>query len=640
MKTALSILGFMVAGVLQAQVTDKELDPVTVTGSLLPKEVSRTGRNIVVIKSDQFRNLPFHSIDELLRYLPGIEVQMRGPMGSQSDIVLRGGTFQQVLVLLDGVRINDPNTGHFNSYIPVSPAEIDRIEILKGASSAIYGSDAVGGVIQVITKTFAAKPGEKHLSAGAQAAVGEYGLLNLSAGGFYQGAKTSAGAGWLHNSTDGQIQRGARGYVEANTFSASVSHLVNKDLQVSFRAAYDDRDFAAQNFYTSFTSDTASEKVRTVWTQARVTYTGFRSHRFVLDASYKNVKDEYIYSSRALPNESTSEMLQLNLRDEWKISEGSSLVGGVQLVNKKIESNDRGEHILNQAGIFLLLNQKLFTGFTINPAVRIEWNKLSGTEFIPQVSMAYQVKKVVLRAGAGKTIRDADFTERFNNYNKPLVTSGRVGNPDLTAERSVSYELGADWFAGKVLKLSATGFRRNHRKLIDYVVTPYAQMPRRDNLSPGSVYALASNISEVNTSGLELDLSYQQQLPGNAGKLAAGAGFVWLDSQSPDSVLSFYVSSHAKTLFNFYLAYEFNNLTISFNGVYKTRLTQKADPIQATLTPSYFVWHGRVAYSLFRKRLNCFVQVNNISNLHYSDLLGAVMPGRWFSAGLAANLGN
>ena len=126
-----------------------ELDPVTVTATLTPVSSSVTGRNITVIKGDRFINMPVNSIDELLRYVPGLEVQMRGPMGSQSDLVVRGGTFQQVLVTLDGVRLNDPNTGHFTSYIPISPAEIDHIEILKGAASAIYGSEAVGGVIHV-----------------------------------------------------------------------------------------------------------------------------------------------------------------------------------------------------------------------------------------------------------------------------------------------------------------------------------------------------------------------------------------------------------------------------------------------------------------------------------------------------------
>src|SRR5215211_5365398 len=110
-----------------------ELDPVTVTAGLTTQNQSHTGRNIFVIKGEKFNDLPVHSIDELLRYLPGIEVQSRGPLGAQSDIVLRGGTFQQVLVIVDGIRLNDPNTGHFTSYIPVAPSEIERIEILKGA---------------------------------------------------------------------------------------------------------------------------------------------------------------------------------------------------------------------------------------------------------------------------------------------------------------------------------------------------------------------------------------------------------------------------------------------------------------------------------------------------------------------------
>ncbi len=164
---------------LQAQEIEKEneLNPVTITASMIRQRASETGRNITVIKGEQFRHLPVHSLDELLRYLPGVEMQARGPMGSQSDIVLRGGTFQQVLVILDGMRLNDPNTGHFNSYIPIAPAEIERIEVLKGASSAIHGPDAVGGVINIITKSFAAKKGSDALQFSAGSGAGEYGLL-------------------------------------------------------------------------------------------------------------------------------------------------------------------------------------------------------------------------------------------------------------------------------------------------------------------------------------------------------------------------------------------------------------------------------------------------------------------------------
>src|SRR5690606_24554045 len=136
-------------------------------------------------------SLPVRSIDELLRYIPGVEVQLRGPMGAQSDIVMRGGTFQQVLVILDGMRLNDPNTGHFNSYIPIAPAEIDRIEILKGASSAIYGSEAVGGVIHIISRSFASKKGITKKELSLQGSVGEYDLYSAQAGGYYQSGNTA-----------------------------------------------------------------------------------------------------------------------------------------------------------------------------------------------------------------------------------------------------------------------------------------------------------------------------------------------------------------------------------------------------------------------------------------------------------------
>lgn len=107
-----------------------DLNTVTVTNNRNEEGLITTGRNILVIRGDQFLRQPVHSIDELLRFLSGVEVQQRGIGGSQSDIILRGGTFQQVLVVLDGIRLNDPNTGHF-FYIPIAPAEIDRIEILS-----------------------------------------------------------------------------------------------------------------------------------------------------------------------------------------------------------------------------------------------------------------------------------------------------------------------------------------------------------------------------------------------------------------------------------------------------------------------------------------------------------------------------
>ncbi|CAF3927166.1 unnamed protein product, partial [Rotaria sp. Silwood1] len=97
----------LVAGSVYVNAQDNTLNPVTVTSSVTPIKASETGRNITVIKGEQFAKQPIQSIDDLLKYLPGVEVQQRGPMGAQADIVIRGGTFQQVLVVLDGIRLND-----------------------------------------------------------------------------------------------------------------------------------------------------------------------------------------------------------------------------------------------------------------------------------------------------------------------------------------------------------------------------------------------------------------------------------------------------------------------------------------------------------------------------------------------------
>jgi iron complex outermembrane receptor protein len=159
---------FCICSILCSKKTlTQDLETIVITGNLSAQKLKETGRNILVINQDEIQRYPVNSLDELLKILPGIEVQQRGPQGAQSDIIIRGGTFQQVLVVIDGIRINDPLTGHFSSYIPIHPNEIDRIEILKGSTSGVFGPDAVGGVINIITKQFQ----EKYINEKKQAQV-------------------------------------------------------------------------------------------------------------------------------------------------------------------------------------------------------------------------------------------------------------------------------------------------------------------------------------------------------------------------------------------------------------------------------------------------------------------------------------
>ena len=209
-------------------ISDIELDSVTIYMSRMNMPQPELGRNVSVIDGKQLSQLPVSSIDELLRYIPGIESQTRNGFGVQADFIIRGSTFNQVLVVVDGVRMNDPLTGHFNSYIPVTPAEIERIEVLRGPASSIFGADAVGGVINIVTKTFSRQQSAN--SGTIEARFGENNLRTVNAGGYLAKDRWDFSAGLQSNVSDGQeLPTGINNYFKVHTFSASAGNELTDD---------------------------------------------------------------------------------------------------------------------------------------------------------------------------------------------------------------------------------------------------------------------------------------------------------------------------------------------------------------------------------------------------------------------------
>ncbi len=605
--------------------TTHDIAPVTITAGLHPQ--TETARAVEVISGKTFADLPVHSLDELLRYVPGVEVQARGPMGSQSDIVIRGGTFQQVLIVVDGLRLNDPITGHFNSNIPIAPDEIDRIEILKGAASAIYGAEAVGGVVHIITKTFS---GKKETTGQARLSGGQYGLFGAQAGGTIFRKSTTISGGLLLNHADGAPQRGTTGFFDNTTASLSVAQQLGGGWTMSARTAYDNRDFSAQNFYTTFASDTAREKVRTFWQQASLQYQKGRWN-VRLDGGYKTLRDEYAFSPSAVANDNRASLLQGLAVASVALSPQSNLTLGGQVISGKMESNDRGNHQLGQGGVFALYSHRLWGKLLVEPALRLSFPQREKALLIPQLAAAWKGKGYKIFGSVGTSLREPDFTERFNNYQKPSVKSGSIGNPDLVAEKALNYELGATLQPSEALTLTATAFRREQQNLIDFVTTPFAQMPRTENLLPTGSYALARNIASVATTGLEIAGQYQKTLP--KGRISGGAGLTFLNSEGSNGAPGFYISSHARFLANGFVSVQHRWLTVSATGLYKERQTFAAPAIEARVSPSYFTLGVRAEARVVRW-LSVFAQADNVTNAQYSDLLGTPMPGRWWSGGV------
>jgi iron complex outermembrane receptor protein len=629
-KTGFLLLGLSICLNSYSQNKEISLDPVAVSATLSPAAVSKSGRNIVVITAAEIEKMPASSLDEVLRYLPGMEVQSRGPLGAQADFSLRGGTFQQVLVILDGVRINDPLTGHFSSYIPIAPAEIERIEILKGSSSAIYGADAVGGVINIISKSFHATKQEKTSEVSAELGRGEYNLYKNRAGLSWQNKGTIFSAGYLLNKTDGQMLRGSRSFLDMNTLSLSAKQFIGENTSIAYRYARDSRDFNAQNFYTQFLSDTASEKVSTEWHQASFNHQHGK-HQIRLDGSWKSVSDRYQFNRTRPANTNYSGIAQAQLTHIVNMGEKTGISSGVQWISRNVESNNRGNHRIGYGGIFTVLNQRFGDNLVVSPAIRIDFNERSGTEILPQLNVSWRRESFQLRGSAGRSTREADFTERFNNYLAP-VSGTRIGNPDLRPESAWNAEAGGDFYLSENLRISGTLFGRFHKNLIDYQLTPYAEMPRKDNLKPEVSYLLARNLSRVQTLGIESDIWLRTELrPGH--RLDGSIGLILMESNTDGNTPSLYVSNHARFLGNYNLMYTANQFSLSANGLYKIRSSSSQAGL-LTLSPDYFMMNLRAEYRLFENSLIVFFQADNVLNKRYTDILGPQMPGRWLSGGI------
>jgi len=644
----LSPILFLLAGLpaLQAQFSTLA-DTITVQSARVPARIGETGRNISLLDPADLQQAPYTSLDELLQYVPGVEVQSRNAFGVQGDISLRGATFTQVLVLIDGMKLNDPLTGHFNHAIPVTPAEIARIEVLRGAASAIYGADAVGGVINIVTKTHDPQQDDATQLEG-QLHYGEHSLLMARQGFALQRGKLFLSGGFRMNQSAGEpiaerplgniTLEAYRNFFDIKTAGLNLGYRLGKGWLLRARTAYDQRDFSARFFYTASPLDQSEETTTTWWNQLRATRTGQRS-RTDIHLAYKRNTDRFVFNPDfPSTNEHLSQFYNLNANHSLELSPRWSVNLGTQFTYRTIESNDRGNHDDTHAGLYGMAVWRPLRTLTLTGSLRYDYDENYGSELTPQLNIAYQVlPRLRLRASAGRSIRAADYTERYVSFNLADLSPGRnLGNPDLLAERSWSQELGLDADLGEHLQLKATGFLRQGRNLIDYVETNAADIPNNDRLQEGADYFFAQNIADVRTQGVEAELWYRRAL-GRRGHLQASLGYIYLNTGNPGGLVSVYISSHARHLLTANLRLRAGAFELGVNGLYKQRNDRFAESIDSTLEPAYTLWNARAGYRILPE-LGLSLQVHNLFDADYQDILGAPMPGRWVMGGLFFNL--
>ena len=624
----------------------RRLTEVTVYATRLGQLAGQTGRYVTVVPGSSLSRYPVTSLDDLLRFLPALEVQSRGSMGAQSDITLRGSTFNQVLLLLDGMRLNDPLTGHFAGYLPITPAEIEQIEIVRGPGAALYGPDAVGGFINIVTKTFAATHRPDGVELAGTFMAGEYGLKSTNAGFYGQDKGLRLAGGILNNTASGQLRdapSSARNDVKLNTYSLSGAYQITEKLSAAARASFDRRDFNAQYFYTTNATDQARETASRDWYQGQLRYEWNERARTELQIVGTASTDLYVFTPTSTPSDHLMHYLNVQGQHQLQLSPKVRATLGGQADRRAIQSNDRGTHDTWHAGAFAVAAIAPTAGLNLTAALRLDHDQAYGTELVPQLNTSQQLsEKLTVRAAVGRAIRAADFTERYTSNVRPgIVPTGfNVGNPGLQAERTINYEAGFDYQPWRALTLRGTYFNRYGKNLIDYVNQSGNQVIEATgfaNLNSAATYRFAQNLFAVTTQGIETEVTTRAQLaPGL--RLDGSVSYTWIHLNKEGDVVSQYLANVARHLVTGTVSVTHRRGTLTVSGLFKQRDAQAAAAISRELTPSYAVFNGRLDVALLPERLWLTGQVQNLFNAKYADLLGAQMPTRWLMAGVRVAL--
>ena len=633
-------------------VGQRTLGEVTVYASRLGQLAGQTGRYVTIVPGATLSRYPVASLDDLLRLLPALEVQSRGNFGTQADITLRGSTFNQVLILLDGMRLNDPLTGHFAGYLPITPAEIEQLEIVRGPGAALYGPDAVGGFLNIVTKTFAATHRPDAVELAGTFLAGEYGLKSTNAGFYGQDKGLRLAGGILNNTASGQLldlPGGLRNDFKLNTYSLSGAYQLTEKFSAAARASFDRREFNAQNFYTTNVGDRARETTSRDWYQGQLRYEWSERARTELSVVGTSSTDLYVYTPTSAASDHLLHYLNVQGQHQLQVSGKVRVTLGGQADRRAVQSNDRGDHAVWHTGAFGVAAIAPTAGLHLTAALRLDHDQNYGTEVVPQLNASQQVgEKLTVRGAVGRAIRAPNFTEQYNSAIRPgpVPTGFNVGNPGLSAERTLNYEAGLDYQPRPALTLRGTYFNRYGRNLIDYVSQPGRQVIEASgfpNLSATATYRFAQNLFAVTTQGIETEATARAQLADNL-RLDGSVGYTYVHLGVAGDVQSQYLSNVARHLVAGNVSFTHRRFTVAVGGLYKVRAGQSttATPtngqLVATLTPSYAVFNARLDLALLPERVWLVGQAQNLFNARYADLLGAQMPTRWLMAGVRVAL--
>lgn len=628
--------------------TDRELtlDEVSITGSRAPLTKSQTARIVTVLDREAIQAAPVQSVNDLLKYAAGVDVRQRGPIGAQTDISIRGGNYEQITILLNGINVCDPQTGHNAFDFPVDVSEIERIEVLEGPAARVFASSSLVGAINIVTRT----PTQSSLSAHVEG--GSYGYANA-------GARVNLAQGHWNNQLSGS-------YTRSDGYSRNKAGGLNADFQggkAFYQGRYDDeqmtvrwhaglstRDFGSNTFYgakwddqfehtlKTYTAIQAENKLGRIHLKPSI-YWNRNMDRFELfrgdDGTLNHVPYNYhrtdIYGAT------------LNTYFDWTLGRTAF---SAELRNEDLVSTNLGEplalpkHVhhterdynygLNRTNIsFVLEHNILLDRFTLSAglvAIKNSWNQMN-MQVYPGVDLSYRI-------GTGWKV----FASYNSSLRMPSVTElyysvgGHKADKTLKPEEIQAVEGGVK-YAGGGITASASVYWHHCKNMIDWI---------RDTSEGEEAVWRSVNFTKINTLGVETSLQadFRQLWPTQhvAKWLNVAYSYISEDKDEPANIQSRSTLEYLrhKVVADLSLClYRQLDLTLKYRYQERTgTFTDMAGQVQQyapySIVDARLQWNDK-AYKLY-------VEANNLFNKTYYDFGAIPQPGIWVMAGASIDL--
>ncbi len=629
--------------------TAKELmlDEVSVTGSRAPLTQSQAARMVTVLDRPTIAQAPVQSINDLLKYAVGVDVRQRGALGAQTDISIRGGNNEQITILLNGINICDPQTGHNAFDFPVDISDIVRIEVLEGPAGRVYGTSSLVGAINIVTRSRGGIEAQGGTGLKVHAAVGSYGYANVGARVALSG-KTQHSLSANYQRSDGYSRNKAGGlnadYQGGKAFYQG--HYDDALVNVDWHAGMSVKNFGANTFYGAKWDDQFEHTLKTYTAvsaenkQGRLhlkptIYWNRSMDRFEL---FRNAPDIYPY------NYHRTDVYGVNLNGHFDWLLGRTAIGA-EMRNEDLISGNLGEalsrkhHIhgtdrnyeygLNRTNIsFVIEHNILLDRFTLSAgvvAVKNSWNEMN-MQMYPGVDASYRIgNNWKIYASYNTSLRMPSVTELYYSV------GGHKADKHLKPEELAAWEGGLK-YNSRSIEGSINVYRNHCKNLIDWI--------RRSD-DPDAPWE-SVNFTKVNATGLEasLALNLQELMPTQhvLKQLNIAYSYIDQDKVETDGIQSQYTLEYLRHKLVARLQtnlWKHLHMDLYYRLQDRTGTYTNNDGLIKDYEP-YGVVDARLGWQADKYTL--YVEANNLLNKKYVDFGHIPQPGTWVMAGATMQL--